>query len=224
MNFDTPFVEYLIIGFHTATWIVILVLAMLGQTLMQLLVPIDDPIALILLFLPFAYLLGITVDSVMYPLLDRKRSSIKNEIFGISPKQRQKDGAPDVPSIPPASSANIACKDEFIALVSPELYDAYESRVRRVRILGTAIPNWLFLAGALVYYYTVHYPISYDVDYWIFPALVGTTGATLSILSFTSWKGLYRRAYKFRKNACEIIALKTGDDQSEVLNMPDRKA
>ena len=128
MNFDTPIVEYLIIGAHAMSWLTVLFMALLK-------IPLDkltklEP-ATVLLALPFAYLIGMLCDSTVQPLLEGPRKRIKAQYF--NDKQKY--------------------KDESIALKSPDLYTAYDARVRRVRILGTAIFNWPLLALSLLLYF-----------------------------------------------------------------------
>ena len=53
MNFDTPLVEYLIIGMHTSTWISLITLKLLKLPMAELL-KVDA--TLLLLLLPFIYI------------------------------------------------------------------------------------------------------------------------------------------------------------------------
>ena len=87
-------------------------------------------------------------------------------------------------------------KDETIAFKSEVLYNAYEARVRRVRIIGAAIFNWPLLGFSLA--------INIDIGNRILIPLIITT-IVLTILSWYIWNGLNNRAYKFRKNAIDVI-------------------
>ena len=88
-------------------------------------------------------------------------------------------------------------KDELIAYSSPELYSAYEVRVRRVRIIGASIFNWPLLGGAFLFHSEI--TNTAQIIAIIFFSIL------LSVLSIFVWKGLYRRAYKFRKNSIDVI-------------------
>ena len=116
MNFSTPLVEYLVIGTHTATWLIIL-LAKLFDIPLQVILNIDA--AFILLGLPFVYILGILFDEITFRPLNPFRNRILKEVF-----------------------ASSICKSELIAFSSQELYAGYEIRVKRIRILGAGIFNW----------------------------------------------------------------------------------
>ena len=177
MSFDTPFVEYLIIGSHTAAWIVLLFLAIFGIPLSAL-AGIDA--AAVLLLLPFIYLLGMLVDSIVHYPLEPFRKRIRDSIF-------QYDNY----------------KDEFIAHSSPELYSAYEVRVRRVRIIGASIFNWPLLGVTALLHVGFTKPV-------VYVSVIAST-LILCILSIIVWGGLYQRAYKFRKNACDVIR-ESGDN------------
>jgi|SRR6266487_3090844 len=171
MSFDSPFVEYLIIGTHTSSWILLMVMAAFRVPLSKL-GSIDA--ASFLLLLPFIYLIGMLTDSTVYYPLEPFRKKIRDSVINYE-----------------------NYKDEFIAFSSPELYSAYDVRVRRVRIMGAAIFNWLFLGIALLLH------IGFTQVYQ--SVLVITLTLLLSLLSIITWRGLYHRAYKFRKNACDVI-------------------
>lgn len=171
MSFDTPLVEYLIIGSHTAVWIVLLVLFFLGVPLSAL---SNIDAGVVLLSLPMVYLLGMLVDGIVHYPLEPFRKSIRDSIFEYE-----------------------RYKDEFIAYASPELYAAYEVRVRRVRIMGASIFNWPLLGTALLLNLGFSRPVlSFSVV---------TSSLLLCILSVIVWRGLYQRAYRFRRNACDVI-------------------
>ena len=128
----------------------------------------------VLLFLPFVYLFGMLTDSLVQYPLDSSRKRIRDSLFKYE-----------------------NYKDEYIALQSPELYTAYEVRVRRVRVIGAAIFNWPLLGLALL----LHIGFNNST-----PALFVIIGAlALSLISVAIWRGLYFRAYKYRKNACDVI-------------------
>jgi hypothetical protein len=63
--------------------------------------------------------------------------------------------------------------------------------------MGAAIFNWLLLGVALLLH------IGFSEVYQ--SVLVIILASFLSLLSVITWRGLYYRAYKFRKNACDII-------------------
>jgi hypothetical protein len=170
MNFDTPLVEYLIIGVHTSTWFSLLWLKLLKLPISTLL-KIDA--TTLLLLLPFIYIFGMIFDDITFRLLAPRISGIKKKVFGSK-----------------------SYKDENIAYKSEALYNAYEARVRRVRIIGAAILNWPLLGFALLINVGAEGPI-------LIPVIIAT--AVLTILSWYIWNGLNNRAYKFRKNAIDVI-------------------
>jgi hypothetical protein len=173
MSFDTPLVEYLIIGTHASSWILFLVMYIFNIPL-SFIDRIEAGLAL--LFLPFAYLLGMLFDSIVQGALDKYRKGIRDLYFYGSYEKY---------------------KDEFIALVSPTLYTAYEVRVRRVRILGAAIFNWPLLTISLLLYFQFS-SLKENL-------IIVLVGASLTVASGFAWGSLYKRAYKYRKNACDVI-------------------
>jgi hypothetical protein len=182
MNDNTPWAEYLIIGTHTATWFILLLAAIVEFR-------IDDilriNIGAILLLLPFAYILGMLTDSTIVRPLEPFRKSIKIQAFeGLKTSE---------------------CKDESIALRSPELYKAYDARIRRVRILGASIFNWPLLALAVIIYYLKISSLGFMAIFTSFTLVIALLGIILCLLSIWAWRGLYRRAYRFRRNACETL-------------------
>ena len=126
MSFDTPYVEYFVIGTHTSLWLLLMVMAILGIPI-QVLSSISPGLAL--LALPLVYLLGTIFATLSVFPLDPFRKRIQKSIF---PKA--------------------GYKDEFIAYLSPELYSAYESRAHRARLMGASIFNWLLLGIALLFH------------------------------------------------------------------------
>lgn len=177
MNLDTPLVEYLIIGSHVLVWIALIILAVFGLPLQT--ITLLDP-AGVLLLLPIVYLLGMLFDSAFQNILDPYRKNIRDRLFKYE-----------------------NYKDEFIALESPELYAAYEMRVRRVRVIGAAIFNWPLIGITTI----IHIGLG-NIYNAIF---VLASSVALCLLSIYSWHGLYQRAYKFRKNSCDIIREKNRD-------------
>jgi len=124
MNFDTPFVEYLISGTHTSIWLLLVIMSILGIPLQSLL---GLNVGLVVLFIPLAYILGTLFSTLTSGVLNPFRIRIRNSLF---PYEHY--------------------KDEVIAYSSPELYAAYTARIHRVRLIGASIFNWLFLGGALL--------------------------------------------------------------------------
>ncbi len=130
---------------------------------------------LFLLLVPIAYIIGILVDGAAQIILALPRTGIKRWIFG------SKGG----------------CKDAVIAVCSPTLYAAYEWRMQRARVPGAAIFNWPLVGAAILS------RIGMDGSFDAHVIEVGTL--TLTIISLLSWVHLMRRAYVFRKNACEAV-------------------
>jgi hypothetical protein len=131
--------------------------------------------AKLLLLLPIIYLLGMVVDDLAFGPLNKIRKSIQQSVF--------------------RNSKNYM--DEMIAYHSTELYQAYEARVRRVRILGAAIFNWPMLGLAILI----------NVGSGNLPLSIFVVLATfiLLVVSITAWKNLYKRAYEFRRKAIDVI-------------------
>lgn len=93
--------------------------------------------------------------------------------------------------------AGIDCPDEFIGYHSITLYQAYEWRTRRARIPGSALVNWLFLGSSILLY------VGPENSY-LFRIVLIASAACVLLTAFT-WIELYKRAYRFRRNACETI-------------------
>ena len=123
MSFETPFVEYLIIGTHTCTWLLLMIMAILGIPLQSLTLIKTEHI---IFLLPFVYLLGTLFSSISNFPLRPFRGSIRKQVF---------------------PNGGIY-KDEIIAHKSPELYKGYTSRMHRVRLMGASIFNWILLGFA----------------------------------------------------------------------------
>lgn len=165
MSFDTPLVEYLIIGSHVSSWILLVAYKLMGQPLEKL--KDIDP-SLVLLSLPFIYLVGMTFDDIYFQALNRYRLEIKSKI-----------------------------KDEVLAYFSETLYSAYEHRVRRVRIVGGAIFNWPLLGLSIL--------LHIGFKNYVISLLIVGISLVLSSISFWIWRNLYKRAYKFRDKAGEVV-------------------
>jgi hypothetical protein len=180
MTSDTPFIEYLIIGAHAACWLVLVVLFVFGISLSA--VPIADA-GVIIIALPFVYLLGMLVDSLAQVVISPLRRSISRRVFG---------------------GESGAYQDEFIARNSATLYNAYEARVQRVRIVGAAIFNWPALGAAVLVY--LGFNLLSPVD-WLDIRFIFVAGAALVLcaISIFATQQLYYRAFNFRKNACDVI-------------------
>ena len=171
MNIDTPLIEYLIIGAQTISWIWIIGMKILNIPLRHL-ENIDAPKAFLLI--PIVYLLGMIVDDLVFHPLNSQRKKIQEKIYDSE-----------------------ICKDEMIAFESDALYSAYESRVRRVRIIGAAIFNFPLLGISILFHL--------GFKNLTLSGLIIFISFILCVTSFLTWKNLYSRAYKFRKNAWEII-------------------
>jgi hypothetical protein len=172
MNIDTPLVEYLIIGSQTFVWLTLLVMKVFKIPI-ESLSKVDAP--RILLLLPFVYLLGMIMDDLVFHPLNKKRKKIQEGIYDSE-----------------------LCKDEMIAYGSEALYSAYESRVRRVRIIGAAIFNLPLIGFCIL--------LHVGFDNYLVTVLVISLSLLSSMVSYLTWANLYRRAYKFRYNAWEIIS------------------
>jgi hypothetical protein len=94
-------------------------------------------------------------------------------------------------------SGAVYLSDEDLAQRAPRLYRAYEWRVRRARIPGAATINWLALL--LVIILTPGSVPAEDV-------LVLTLGCIgLALASGLAWINFLYRAFKFRRNASQLI-------------------
>jgi hypothetical protein len=126
MNFETPYVEYLIVGTHTSIWLSVVIMAMFGIPLEMLL---NINLGIIVLLVPLAYLLGALFSTLAARSLGNFRRNIRDSIF---PSEQY--------------------KDETIAYLSSDLYAAYTIQMHRVRLMAPSIFNWLFLGIALLLY------------------------------------------------------------------------
>jgi hypothetical protein len=167
---NSEYVEYLIIGSQTCTWLILLFAWLLGIPLARL--GQVNPLLLVVV-LPFAYSIGIIMDRLSYLILMKTRRLVT---YGLG---------------------RSTCKDEWIAFRSETLYAAYEWRIRRIRIPGATALNWPPLGGVLVLYLGLN---SFDSRVVEFSTLA------LTVVSLLAWMSLYRRAYQFRQNACDVIA------------------
>ncbi len=173
MNINTPFVEFLIIGVHTSLVLGLVLMRTCGVPF-SVLTGKDAQLDLLLWLLPLVYLVGMTFDQVFYRLLSKQKDKIKKLAFQ----------GRDYP-------------DEYLALNHAELYNAYEVRVRRIRIVGAAVFNWPLLALAIL----LHTGMS---TFW-HAASIFVANAVLGYTSYFTWAVLYRRAYEFRATACRLI-------------------
>jgi hypothetical protein len=135
MSFETPYVEYLVVGTHTSIWIAILIMAILGVPPESLL---NINAGVVVLLVPIAYLLGTLFSTLSARLLRRFQRNIADSIF-----------------------PNENYKDETLAYLSPDLFSAYTVQMHRVRLMGPSIFNWLFLAMALFLYVGLSNPSIY---------------------------------------------------------------
>lgn len=168
---STDYLEYVVIGAQGGVWVVLLATYLLNIPLHQF--ATLNPVLLVI-GLPFMYVLGLMVDTVSHLILSPVRVIIRNWQLGSD-----------------------SCPDEYIGLHSPTLYAAYAWRARRPRIPGSATVNWLLIGISLLLH--TGFTDSYETRLIIIVSLV-----TIVVTLFT-WFELWRRAYKFRKNACQTI-------------------
>lgn len=188
MSFDTPLVEYLIIGVHTSTWIYFVFLKLLNYPITTV-SKIDT--AVVLPLLPFIYIVGMIFDDITYRVLRSRIKKIKDGVRLSWEKKKNKANNSSKNSANPDEY-----KDETLANRSEVLYNAYEAKVRRVRIVGSAIFNWPILGLSILANIGLTTPI-------MIPLLITTTVLTIS--SWLVWNGLYVRAYEFRLKAIDEI-------------------
>jgi len=185
MNLDTTlsgeYVEYVIIGTHATVWIALLLSWLFNVSVSRL---ADVNFVLLLLLLPFIYVVGILVDSVSQTLLQPVRRRIRLRVFGLA----RRAAAPQDMS---------RFDDELLAFRSPTLYAAYEWRMRRTKVVGAAIPNWLALGSIVVLHLGT--PISYAA------LVVEISAAAFTVVSAFAWADLTSRAYAFRKKAATLL-------------------
>lgn len=191
MNFDTPLVEYLIIGTHTSTWIYFVFLKFWD-------VPIESTsgidTAFVLILLPFVYIIGMIFDDVVYRILRKRIKVIKD---GARKAKEKKNNAAGALAHKKAKTVNPEdYNDETLANKSEVLYNAYEAKIRRVRIIGAAIFNWPLLGLAI--------GLNLEITN---PSLIplSVLAVSLTILSWFAWHGLYTRAYEFRLKAIDEV-------------------
>ena len=150
MSFETPFVEYLIVGTHTSIWLVLVIMAIFHIPPEALL---TINVGAIVPLIPIAYLLGALFSTLTSYILNPFRKKIRNSIFSYE-----------------------QYKDETIAYHSSELYAAYSVRMHRVRLMGPSIFNWLFLGIALPVYVGFLNPPIYIVAF-VIPTLLSVLTA-----------------------------------------------
>jgi hypothetical protein len=167
------YVEFVVIGSITTLALVILTAGWLGMPFSQL--SQINPLFVVIL-LPFTYVLGMLLDRVSQLYVWPLRLLIRNRIFG----------------------STVPCTDEYIARVAPDLYYAYDSRMRRVRVVGTAVINWLLLGLAVL--------VELNTTTTLEARTVEFSSVALSVLSLLAFLDLTRRAYQFRKHACEAVS------------------
>jgi hypothetical protein len=167
------YVEFVVIGSITTLALIILTAGWLGIPFSQL--SQVSPLFVIVL-LPFTYVLGMMTDRVSQLYVWPLRVLIRNRIFG----------------------STVPCTDEYIARVSPDLYYAYDSRMRRIRVIGTSVINWPLLGLAIL--------VELNTTTTLEARTVEFGAVLLSALSLLAFLDLTRRAYQFRKRACEALS------------------
>ncbi len=175
---DSEYVEYIIIGAHTLTWMTALILWLAGTPLTEL--QHLNPVLLVVLIpflFPFTFILGLMFDSLTNLLVFLPRKLIKRFVLE-------------------GSSASLST-DEQLASRSSDLYLAYVIRMKRTRIMSAAIFNWLLVGGALLLYIG-----SPDSGLGV---IIGIASISLTVLSVYSWFDHTRRAYSFLRGALEAI-------------------
>lgn len=192
MNFDTPLVEYLIIGMHTASWMAIIILRIF-KVPTNILLKIDT--TAVLLLIPFVYIIGMMADDLVFSVLKRGTEKIKKDV-SVGKKSSSKE--PEDKSNSKDKKRDKNSMDENIALKSPELYNAYEARVRRVKIIAAAIFNWPLLGLSLCIYFS-----NKSMSLIVTIAVISTI---LTATSYKIWQNLTRRAYSFREKASFVIS------------------
>ena len=170
---NMEYLEYLVIGAQAVVWVVGIGMYMLGIPVAMLL---TMPPVILIFVIPFAYVIGMMLDSVSQFLLNPLRNAIK--------RWQLKDSD---------------CPDEFIALHSPTLYHAYAWRARRARIPGSALINWPLLGLATLLHIGLGSVGTFPGEMTLGVIIV------CELLTAFTWEELYRRAYAFRKGACAAI-------------------
>lgn len=191
MNFDTPLVEYLIIGVHTSAWMYFIFLKLLNYPLSTL-SKLDT--SLVILLLPFMYIIGMIFDDITYRILRTRIANIKADVRKSREAKKNKAGGATESKRRGVSAADY--KDETLANRSEVLYNAYEARIRRVRIIGSAIFNWPLLGLTIAINLGLKDPILIALS-------IATV--TLTLFSWLVWNGLYIRAYEFRLKAIDEV-------------------
>ena len=176
MGLTTRFVEYLIIGTHSTASLVLFIW-LLGDFHSPQLQGIGSPVLVFILPFVFAfvYLIGMAVDQVVFLLL--RDLCIRKIKFSAR--------------VPEKAS------DEYICYHSKELFQAYSYRVQRIRVLGSAIFNWLII-GILSWLHLR------DQNCLVAIAVLGIC-FILTIFSIIAWITLYSRAYQFLRKAYWVI-------------------
>src|SRR5579884_1994886 len=113
---SAEYVEYAVIGAHASLWLLVLFSWLFNLHLSQI---SQINVVFLLVLVPITIVMGTTIDGLTQRVLSFPRKAIK--------RLAGKD----------------VMKDEMIGRLDPVLYAAYEWRIRRARIPGAAIFNWL---------------------------------------------------------------------------------
>jgi hypothetical protein len=144
----------------------------------------------VLILLPFIYITGMLFDDIVYRILRRRIKIIKDGVRKAMEKKNSTAGKRRKAVLPEDYS------DETLANKSEVLYNAYEAKIRRVRIIASAIFNWPLLGLSIGINMDSTKPL-------LIPLIIATV--SLTILSWYVWHGLYTRAYEFRLKAIDEV-------------------
>lgn len=177
------------IGIHTSIWIILLLIGIIIPKLdiTQITANIKPiEIFLTVFLIPIFYIIGLLIDQLCFTILKGTMKKIKGKVFTeISEEDLLK------------------YSDEWIGKNSEVLYSEYRNKIMRARILASMIINWPLIGLSLVIF-IIRQNLNL-IPTIITCGIIVIISVLLTIFSCKVWKAYFERAYKFRKNACDVI-------------------
>ncbi len=193
MNTTNIFVELVVIGFHTLTWVSLFVLAFVGFQQIDLEKLFTINVALPALAL--TYILGILADRVSDLVLDEQDTRLRSRF--------------DLSKLPPFSEMRF-----YILSKSSDVYQQLEYTRSRLRIARASILNFALtaVAAALLVWFQFGQVLG---DHRLTVCLaVGVVGALLTWISYQSWEALSRTYTASTIHAFTVLRDETEKDRA----------
>ena len=186
MNMTSFFVELVVTGIHTALWIALVILSLVGfrdinaESVLTL--------NLALPILAIAYIMGIIVDRVADRLTFQRDRQIRNEF--------------DVKGLPSFRAMRL-----YVLSKSKDVYEELEYTRSRMRITRAGIVNFPLTSLALLLFIwrQLDDALPEMSDRLIASALVVAVGLVLTLLSLQAWQDLTRTYTKHTIVAFQIL-------------------